>query len=82
MRRSRGRLAGERTLPGADVAATREVQVRVGEGVEEDVVRTVSENAIALKFDHASFEKDYITGRYGAIPFIGGLHRLIGGADG
>jgi len=30
----------------------------------------------------ASFEKDYITGRYGAIPFIGGLHGLIEGADG
>ena len=30
----------------------------------------------------ASFEKDYITGRYGAIPFVGGLHRLIGGGDG
>lgn len=30
----------------------------------------------------ASYEKDYITGRYGAIPFIGGLHRLIGRGDG
>ena len=30
----------------------------------------------------ASFEKDYISGKYGAIPFIGGLHRLIEGADG
>ena len=30
----------------------------------------------------ASFEKDYISGKYGAIPFIGGLHRLIGGTDG
>ena len=34
------------------------VHVRVGEGVSEDVVRIVSENATALKFDHASFEKD------------------------
>ncbi len=25
---------------------------------EDDVVRIVSENATALKFDHASFEKD------------------------
>jgi len=24
----------------------------------------------------APFEKDYIAGRYGAIPFIGGLHYL------
>lgn len=30
----------------------------------------------------ASFEKDYISGKYGAIPFIGGLHHLIRGADG
>lgn len=30
----------------------------VGEGVEDDVVRTVSEDATALKFDHASFEKE------------------------
>ena len=29
----------------------------------------------------ASFEKDYIAGKYGAIPFIGGLHHLIGDAD-
>ena len=42
-------------LPEADVA---EAHVRVGEGVSEDVVRIVSENATALKFDHASFEKD------------------------
>ena len=58
MRRSTSRSARERTLPGADVAVNLEVNVRVGEGVEEDVVRTVSENATALKFDHASFEKD------------------------
>ena len=44
--------------PGANIEVTLEVHVRVGEGVEEDVVRTVSENATALKFDHASFEKD------------------------
>jgi len=30
----------------------------------------------------ASFEKDYITGKYGAIPFIGGMQRLVEGADG
>ena len=30
----------------------------------------------------AAFEKDYITGRYGAIPFIGGLYRLVGEGDG
>ena len=30
----------------------------------------------------ASFEKDYITGKYGAIPFIGGLQGLIGKTNG
>ena len=46
------------TLPGADVAVPLEVYVRVGDGVAEDVVRIVSENATALKFDHPSFEKE------------------------
>lgn len=26
----------------------------------------------------ASFEKDYVAGRYGAIPFVGGLERVLG----
>jgi len=61
--RDAGRIADEviahlAALPGATVDVTLEVQVKVGEGVAEDVVRTVSENATALKFDHASFEKD------------------------
>ena len=61
--RDAGRIADEviahlAALPGAAVEVTLEVHVRVGEGVEEDVVRTVSENASALKFDHASFEKN------------------------
>jgi len=30
----------------------------VDQGVEDDIVRIVSENATALKFKHASFEKD------------------------
>ncbi|MEW5988623.1 MAG: ATP-binding protein [Chloroflexota bacterium] len=30
----------------------------------------------------ASFEKNYIEGRYGAVPFIGDLRRLFGEADG
>ena len=63
MGRDAGRIADEviahlAALPGAKVEVTLEVQVRVGEGVDDDVVRTVSENATALKFDHASFEKD------------------------
>ncbi len=32
--------------------------VLVAKGIADDVVRTVSENANALKFDHASFERD------------------------
>ncbi len=52
------RVAHLAALPGATVDVTLEVQVRVGEGVEEDVVRIVSENATALKFDHASFERE------------------------
>ncbi len=61
--RDAGRIADEvlahlAALPGADVAVTLEVHVHVGEGVSEDVVRIVSENATALKFDHASFEKE------------------------
>jgi hypothetical protein len=30
----------------------------------------------------ASYEKDYIQGRYGAVPFIGDVHRLIGDNNG
>jgi hypothetical protein len=61
--RDAGRIADEvishlAALPGAKVDVTLEVQVKVSDGVEEDVVRTVSENATALKFDHASFEED------------------------
>ena len=51
-------LAG---LPGASVDVTLEVHVRVAKGVGEDVVRIVSENANALKFEHASFEKERVS---------------------
>ena len=43
-------------LPGADVEVSLEITVRTPQGVSEEVVRIVSENANALKFDHASFE--------------------------
>lgn len=61
--RDAGRIADEvlahlAGLPGADVSVTLEINVRVPEGVKDDVVRTVSENATALKFTHASFEKE------------------------
>jgi len=45
-------------LPSAKVAVTLEIQVRIRDGVQQDVVRTVSENATALKFEHASFEEE------------------------
>ncbi len=32
--------------------------MKLGEDVEADVVRIVNENATALEFDHASYEKD------------------------
>ena len=51
-------LAHLAALPGAEVNVTLEVQVRVSQGVGDDVVRIVSENANALNFDHASFERE------------------------
>lgn len=61
--RDAGRIADEvlahlAGLPGASVDVTLEIHVRVAKGVGEDVVRIVSENANALKFEHASFEKE------------------------
>ena len=61
--RDAGRIADEvlahlAALPGAEVSVTLEVHVRVPEGVESDVIRIVSENANALRFDHAAFERD------------------------
>lgn len=45
-------------LPGARVSLSLEVKIDVPSGVPDDVIRTVSENARSLKFDHASFEGD------------------------
>jgi len=61
--REAGRIADEvlghlTTLPGAEVEITLDVQIRIPDGINEEVVRTVSENANTLKFDQASFEKD------------------------
>jgi len=46
------------TLPGAEVDIRLEVQIRVRNGVPDDVVRTVSENARTLKFDSSGFERE------------------------
>jgi hypothetical protein len=45
-------------LPGAEVQVTLEPRVAVPDGVKEDVVRTVSENAKTLKFQTFSFERE------------------------
>jgi hypothetical protein len=60
--RDAGKIAEEvlqhlSTLPDAEVVVRLEIQVRVPGGVNEDTVRTVSENARTLKFESAGFEK-------------------------
>ena len=45
-------------LPGAEIEVTLEIHIRIPEGVNDDTVRTVSENANVLGFNHAAFEKD------------------------
>jgi predicted AAA+ superfamily ATPase len=45
-------------LPSADVQVTLELRVSVPDGVKDDVVRTVSENAKTLKFQTFSFERE------------------------
>ncbi len=49
---------GDRDGAGAEMDVTLEVHARVAQGIADDVVRTVSENANALRFDHASFERE------------------------
>jgi hypothetical protein len=48
-------LAG---LPNADIEVTLEIQADVAEGVPDNVVRTVTENARTLKFRDHGFEKE------------------------
>ncbi len=45
-------------LHGAEVEVTLEIRVAVPDGVKEDTVRTVSENAKTLKFQTFSFERE------------------------
>ncbi len=45
-------------LPSAEVQVTLEFRVSVPDGVKDDVVRTVSENAKTLKFQTFSFERE------------------------
>lgn len=46
------------TLPDAQVEVTLEMRVRVPEGIKDDAVRTVSENAKTLKFQTSAFERE------------------------
>lgn len=45
-------------LPGAEVEVTLEIRALLAEGVPDDVVRTVTENAATLKFSSQGFEED------------------------
>ncbi len=61
--RDAGRVAEEvlqhlSTLPGAKVEVSLEIQVRVPDGLDEKVVRTVTENANTLSFNSHGFEKE------------------------
>jgi len=40
------------------ISPAKDLQVKERDGVAEDIVRTVSENANARKFDQAAFEKE------------------------
>ena len=78
--RDAGRIADEvishlAALPGAAVEVTLEVHVQVAEGVEDDVVRTVSENATALKFDHGVVREDMILDHVQSELAVCGSHR-------
>jgi hypothetical protein len=46
------------TLPDAEVEVTLEMRVRVPDGIKDDVLRTISENAKTLKFQTAAFERE------------------------
>jgi hypothetical protein len=61
--RDAGRIADEilshlASLSNAKVSVTMEIEINIPDGVDEKIIRIVSENATALKFEHASFEKD------------------------
>jgi predicted AAA+ superfamily ATPase len=60
--RDAGKIAEEvlqhlSTLPNANAEVRLEIQVRVPDGVPDDIMRTVSENARTLKFETAGFEE-------------------------
>ena len=61
--KSAGQIADEvishlAALPEARVTVAMEIHVQMPKGADERVVRTVSENASTLKFDHVAFEDE------------------------
>jgi hypothetical protein len=63
MSRDAGQLAEEVVkhlagLPGADVEVRVEVTAKSGTGFDDEVVRTVTENARTLKFEQHGFEQE------------------------
>jgi len=61
--RDAGRIAEEviqhlSVLEGAEVEVTLEIQVKVPDGIGENVVRIVNENCKTLKFDEFGFEEE------------------------
>ena len=47
-----------KALLGSDVEITLEIHATVPEGIPDNVVRTISENAATLKFDQFGFEEE------------------------
>ena len=47
-----------KALVGSDVEITLEIHATVPEGIPDNVVRTISENAATLKFDQFGFEEE------------------------
>ncbi len=47
-----------KTLTGAKVKITLEISADIPEGAPDNIIRTVTENCLTLKFKHQSFEQD------------------------
>ena len=45
-------------LTGAEVKITLEISADIPEGAPDNIVRTVTENCLTLKFKHQSFESE------------------------
>ena len=47
-----------KALVGSDVEITLEIHATIPDGIPDNVVRTISENAATLKFDQFGFEEE------------------------